>query len=183
MSLENKKIIVGITGGIALYKTCSLVRLFIREGASVRIIMTKTAEEMISPLTFQALSGFPVLGVSSLTGSPDALSHVNIGSWCDAFVIAPATANTLGKIANGIADNFLTSAVMALPVDKPLILAPSMNKNMWNNRFFQDNLRKLQKEKNYHIIAPEEGLLANRSKGKGRLPDIRKILEETKSSL
>ena len=183
MPLENKKIIMGVTGGIALYKSCSLVRLFIRKGASVRVIMTEAATQMVSPLTFQALSGFPVLGVSSLAGSSDALGHVNIGSWCDAFVIAPATANTLGKIANGIADNFLTSAVMALPSDKPLVLAPSMNKNMWSNVFVQNNLRKIQKVENYHIIAPEEGLLANRSEGKGRLADIRKIFEETRKLL
>ena len=183
MSLENKQIIIGVTGGIALYKTCSLVRLLMREGARVRVVMTEAAARMISPLTFQALSGSEVLGVEKFTNSADALSHVNLGLWGDAFIIAPATANTLGKIANGLADNFLTSAVMAFPATKPLILAPSMNKNMWNNPFVQDNLRKLERIKNYHIIAPEEGLLANRSKGKGRLPDIHKIFEETQKLL
>ena len=153
MSLKKKKIVVGITGGIAIYKVCSLVRLFIREGAEVRVIMTKAATEMISPLTFQALSGFEVFtDNSSQSILPNAISHIYLAEWGDAFVLAPATANTIGKIVNGLADNLLTSTIIAWPSEKPLIIAPSMNKHMWNNIFFQDNLQELKKAKNYYLV-------------------------------
>jgi phosphopantothenoylcysteine decarboxylase/phosphopantothenate--cysteine ligase len=183
-SLKEKKIIIGISGGIALYKVCSLVRAFIKEGASVRVVMSQAATQMITPMTFQALSGSPVLTddwESNFTQS--ALSHIELADWGEIFVLAPATANTIAKIAHGLADNCLTSTILAFSGEKALVIAPSMNKNMWSNPSVQENIEKLKKRNNYYLVGPEEGTLANKSQGMGRLAEINQIFEKTQSLL
>jgi phosphopantothenoylcysteine decarboxylase / phosphopantothenate---cysteine ligase len=181
--MKNKKILIGVTAGIAIYKICSLIRMFIKNGAEVRVIMTDSSTKLISPVVFQSLSGNAVYVDMYKPIKENAVDHINLANWCDIFVLAPASANTIGKIANGIADNLLTTTVMALPKNKPIIVAPAMNTNMWENEFFKKNMEIIKKANNYHIIDPETGLLAEGSRGKGVLADINKIFDKSKEVL
>ncbi len=181
--MKDKKIIIGISGGIAIYKVCSLVRLFIRNDIHVKIIMTKAATKLISPLTFQALTGSVVYTNMFKSITDESLKHISLADWCDIFILAPATANTIGKIANGIADNLLTTTVMALPKIKPVVFAPAMNKNMWEHSILQRNIKILNEIHNYHIIEPEIGLLAIGYEGKGKLANVSKIFDLSKELL
>lgn len=173
--LQEKNILLGVTGGIAAYKACYLVRELRRMGANVRVIMTRSATEFVTPLTFSTLSQNDVmtsLWPANTTSSTDlGVRHVNLGLWADAMVVAPASANTLAKLAHGIADNALTTTVLALRC--PLILAPSMDVDMWNHPTTQENLSKLR-ELGYFVIPPGEGYLASGLEGPGRLnePDV-----------
>ncbi len=184
-SLANKNITIGISGGIAIYKICSLARLFIREGAQVKIVMTKNATKLISPLVFQSLTQSPVYVsmFKALTPSSDALKHISLSKWTDVFVLAPATANTISKIASGIADNLLTTMILALPEKTPLVIVPAMNTNMWKNVFVQDNVKKLKKRKNCYIVGPIKGKLASGDKGEGRMVKIEEIFKAVKKVL
>lgn len=125
--LKNKNILIGVTGSIAIYKTLELIRLFIKSGANVRVIMSEEAKRFITPLTFEAISQNEVLHVESESWAND-LNHIHIGKWADIFVIAPISANTINKLANGVSDNLLTQSVLAF--NKPIIIAPSANTNM-----------------------------------------------------
>ena len=179
-NLKNKKIIIGVTGGVAIYKICSLIRLFLKNEAEVRVVMSENATKLISPSTFQALTHFPVYTSMFNPVSPNGLDHINLSEWGNVFILAPATANTISKIVNGIADNLLTTTVMALPEKTPLIIVPTMNVNMWKNIFVQENMKKIQKRKNCHIIEPETGVLASGKVGAGRMAKIEKIFNEVK---
>ncbi|MEE9288666.1 MAG: bifunctional phosphopantothenoylcysteine decarboxylase/phosphopantothenate--cysteine ligase CoaBC [Bacteroidota bacterium] len=189
--LQKKNIVVGVTGGIAAYKACYLVRELCRKGAVVRVIMTRSATEFVTPLTFSTLSQNEVivdLWPAGRSGSTDlGVRHVNIGVWADAAIIAPASANTMAKLACGIADNALTTTVLALRC--PLILAPSMDLDMWNHPTTQSNVSRL-KQLGYFVIPPGEGALASGLEGPGRLaePDtvieyLEKILQKTHRDL
>lgn len=172
--LENKNILIGITGGIAAYKICSLIRLFRKARANVRVVVTPNALNFVTKLTLQTLSSNEVY-VDNFEIDEYKPEHISLcGS--DIFVIAPASANTLSKIANGICDNLLLSTACAF--SKPILLAPAMNTNMWNNPFVQENLAKLQ-SKGYHILNPESGYLACGTNGIGRMVEIEDIFEET----
>ena len=138
--LENKTILIGITGGIAAYKICSLIRLYKKAGANVRVVMTPSALNFVTKLTLQTLSDNEVY-VENFEIEEYKPGHISLCDEADIMVIAPATANTISKIANGICDNLLTSTVCAF--SKPVIIAPAMNTNMWNNPFVQENLKKL----------------------------------------
>jgi len=129
--MKEKKILIGTTGGIAVYKICGLARLFVKEGFSVKVMMSEKAAEFISPNVFQAIVHFPVYVSGLPCRDENGLDHLNLAHWPDILVLAPATANTIGKIANGIADNLLTTVILALPETTPLIVAPSMNVSMW----------------------------------------------------
>jgi phosphopantothenoylcysteine decarboxylase/phosphopantothenate--cysteine ligase len=181
--LKNKKILIGVTGGIAIYKICALVRLFIKSGAQVKVVMTENATKFISPMTFQTLTGFSTYVSMFPPTDPNALDHINLARWADIFILAPATANTIGKIANGIGDNLLTTVILALPEKTPLIIAPAMNVNMWENIFTQENIKKLKKRKNCYIIGPTIGLLAEGIKAKGRMVEVEEIFEISKKIL
>jgi phosphopantothenoylcysteine decarboxylase/phosphopantothenate--cysteine ligase len=181
--LKNKKILIGVTGGIAIYKICALVRLFIKSGAQVKVVMTENATKFISPMTFQTLTGFPTYVSMFPPTDPNALDHINLARWADIFILAPATANTIGKIANGIGDNLLTTVILALPEKTPLIIAPAMNVNMWENIFIQENIKKLKKRENCYIIGPTIGLLAEGIKAKGRMVEVEEIFEISKKIL
>jgi len=173
--LKNKEIILGVSGGIAAYKSVELLRELTKRGANVHVVMTKNAQQFIAPLTFQALSGNPVLCdmFQLLMGS--RIGHVTLADNADLMVISPATANILGKIANGIADDFLSTMVMATTV--PVLFAPSMNVNMWESSFVQNNVEKL-KAHGYRFVGPIEGDLACGSVGKGKLADVEEIIEK-----
>ncbi len=173
--LQNREIIVGITGGIAAYKTAELVRTLTKKGASVHVVMTRNAMEFVTPLTFQTISGHPVTHemFQLLTGAK--IGHIALADIADQIVIAPATANIIGKIANGIADDFLSTMIMATTV--PVLFVPSMNTRMWENRIVQANIEKL-KENGYEFMEPASGDLACGWEGKGRLPTLEDIVEK-----
>jgi len=181
--MGNKKILIGITAGIASYKICSLVRMFIKNGDQVKVVMTDSATKFVSPLVFQSLSGNVVYKDMFEPVKENAVDHLNLADWCDVFILAPATANTIGKIVSGIADNLLTTVIMALPKEKPVIIAPAMNTNMWENVVVQKNIETIKTFKNYHIIDPGTGLLAEGKEGKGILADIGEIFDKTKEVL
>jgi phosphopantothenoylcysteine decarboxylase/phosphopantothenate--cysteine ligase len=176
-NIKNKKILIGITAGIAIYKICTLVRLFVRNGAQVKVIMTENATKLVSPTTFQALTGSPVYVSMFPPTDFNALDHINLANWADIFILVPATANTIGKIVNGIGDNLLTTVILALPQHIPLIVAPAMNVNMWENIFVQENIKKLKKRKNCYIIGPTTGILAEGIKGRGRMVEPEEIFK------
>lgn len=177
--LSDKTILVGITGGIAAYKICELIRKFKKAGANVKIICTPNSLNFVTKLTLQNLSQNEVY-VQEFDIKEWKPEHISLADEADIMVIAPATANTISKIAQGIADNLLTSVACAF--SKKMIIAPAMNVNMWNNQAVQENLRKLQ-SRGAEILEPENGFLACGYTGKGRLCSIDKIFDVTVEAL
>ncbi len=173
--LKGKEILLGISGGIAAYKSVLLLRKLTKEGANVNVIMTEHAKEFVGPLTFQTLSGNPVTSDLFTLFKSSEIGHVALADKADLLVIAPATANIIGKIAHGIGDDFLSTMVMATRV--PVLFAPSMNVNMYHSPVVQDNIKKLR-EFGYFFIDPVKGELACKVEGKGKLADVDDILEE-----
>lgn len=171
MTLTGKNILIGITGGIAAYKICELIRMFKKKNANIKVCATQSALEFVTPLTLETLSKEPVY-VQQFSNEDKKPEHIALCDWADVFLIAPASANTIGKIANGICDNLLTS--LACAFTKKIIMAPAMNTGMWNNKAVQKNIETL---KNYGVdfVEPEEGWLACGTSGQGRLADIKKI--------
>ncbi len=177
---KDKEIIIGITGSIAAYKAAELVRRLKEENSGVTVIMTEKATRFITPLTLETLSRSPVY-CSLFPGEKERdLTHISLAGKADLILIAPATANLIGKLASGIADDLLTTVVMA--ADTPVVVAPAMNARMYENPILQNNLKKL-KGVGYKIIEPEYGFLACGEKGKGRLADISTILQVVKDVL
>lgn len=177
-TLHKKKVIVGITGGIAAYKIPILVRQLRKQGAEVRIVMTDAAAKFVSPITLATLSGAEVL--KDIWPRDDAISvrfdtwHIGLGRWADIMIVAPATANTIAKLAHGFADNALTTIILALRC--PLIIAPAMDTDMWENIATRTNIATLR-ERGYMIIPPDEGELASGLVGPGRLPEMDRLEE------
>jgi len=178
--LKGKKIVLGITGGIAAYKAAELTRALVKEGAQVKVIMTKNATEFISPLTLQTLSNNIVYTEMYLPTEQYDMSHIALAEFADAFVIAPATGNIIGKLASGIADDLLSTTIMA--ADKPTLICPAMNDKMLANPIVQENINKLKKN-NYVIMKSGVGELACKTQGAGRLPEIPEIVEEIEKLL
>lgn len=177
--LSGKNVLIGITGGIAAYKICELIRMYKRNGANVRVICTPNALNFVTKLTLQNLSQNEV-GVEEFEIPDYKPEHISYADEADVMVIAPATANTISKIANGICDNLLTSIVCAFK--KSVIIAPAMNCNMWENPIIQENLKKL-KAVGYQICEPESGYLACGYNGVGRLCTLEKIFDKTVEAL
>lgn len=173
--LKGKKILIGITGGIAAYKICELIRMYKRQNAEVTVIATPNALKFVTVLTLQTLSQNPVYVEQYEFGNYKP-EHISLSDWADIFVIAPASANTIGKIANGISDNLLTSVASAF--GKKFIIAPAMNCGMWDNPLVQKNISTL-KDLDYEIVEPEVGYLACGATGKGRLCILEKIFDKT----
>jgi len=173
--LQDKTVLIGITGGIAAYKICELIRLYKRQGADVKVIATKNALEFVTKLTLQTLSQNPVY-IEQFDVEDFKPEHISLADDADIFVIAPASANTISKLATGICDNLLTSVACAFK--KPIILAPAMNCNMWENKIVQSNIDKL-KELGYYLLEPEDGFLACGYNGSGRLCSIEKIFDKS----
>jgi len=178
--IKEKNIIVGVTGGIAAYKSCELVRGLIKKDASVQVVMTKNATEFITPLTLQTLSGNKVAINTFDLEWESEIGHITLADNADLIVIAPATANFIGKLASGIADSLLSTIVLATKA--PIVLCPAMNVNMYENPAVQENIAKLR-ERGFIIMEPEEGNLACGWEGKGRLPEIEIILGEIERTL
>ena len=168
-----KRVVVGITGGIASYKMANICSKLVQKGYEVRVMMTRSAAEFITPLTFQSLTSQRVM--IDMFDHPEAgVSHIEWADWGDCMLIAPATANILGKVRNGIADDFVSTMIMAAAV--PVIFAPAMNSNMYANPIVQDNINTL-KRLGYHFVDPEAGYLACGYMGQGRLANDHMLLE------
>lgn len=175
--IAGKNIILGITGGIAAYKSASLVRLLVKAGAQVQVIMTPNAREFIAPLTLSTLSGKPVITEFFTANTGQWNSHVDLGLWADAMVVAPATASTIAKMAHGVADNMLVTTYLSAKA--PVFVAPAMDLDMFKHPTTQHNLDLLRSYGN-HIIEPAAGELASHLIGKGRMEEpenIFKVLE------
>lgn len=170
-----KKILLGVTGGIAAYKAADLINLFRKEGADVKVVMTKSAMEFVTPLTFQALTENPVY--FDMFGVDKGIKHVSLAKWADVLVIAPVTANIIGKIAGGIADDLLTTTVISLPDAVRKFIAPAMNTNIWRNKILQRNVKILQ-ENNFVVIPPRTARLACGDYGEGALAKVEDIVKE-----
>jgi phosphopantothenoylcysteine decarboxylase/phosphopantothenate--cysteine ligase len=173
-------IAVGVTGGIAAYKTAELVRLLVKDGANVKVIMTKNAQQFITPVTLGTVSNNPVYTDTFQVTEEGEIAHISIGQWADILVIVPATANIIGKISSGIADDLLTSTITA--AKKPVLICPAMNTNMYTNPFVDANLRKLSSF-GFLIMEPDIGGLACKTEGPGRLPPVEDIVEEIRGIL
>ncbi len=172
---DRSTILVGVTGGIAAYKSAEIVRSLVREGLNVHVVMTRNATEFITPLTLQVLSGNSVWTETFHLTQEQEIGHISLVDRANLFLIAPATANVLGKVAAGVADDLLTTMVCAA-TRIPVLFAPSMNVNMYQNPITQENINRL-KRLGYGFIAPEEGELACGYQGVGRLADPESIVE------
>lgn len=175
--LTGKKILIGITGSIAAYKIPLLVRLLKKEGAEVQVVMTDAAKDFVTPLTLSTLSGLPVLSKGFDTETGKWNSHVELGLWADLFVIAPASANTIAKMATGIADNYLLT--VCLSAKCPIMFAPAMDLDMYKHQATQENIRTLI-SRGYRFIAPSSGELASGLCGEGRMEEPQEIFNRIK---
>ena len=168
MTRINKHILLGISGGIAAYKSAELVRLLRKAGAEVRVVMTQAATQFIVPLTFQALSGYPVATELLDTDTENAMGHITLARWADVFIIAPATANIIAKCSHGLADDLLSTLYLAATC--PVYIAPAMNQAMWSKAVVQENIQKLKRH-GVHVIGPEAGDQACGETGLGRMAE------------
>ena len=173
--LNGKRILLGVTGGIAAYKAAELIRLLSKEGVDVRVVMTNSGTEFISPLTLQALSGNPVHTSMWDQSISNGMPHIELSRDCDLVLVAPATADFMAKLATGRADDLLTTLCLAR--DSPLILAPAMNKQMWENSSTQRNLDTLQQD-GVHFVGPDSGIQACGEQGVGRMTEPELITNE-----
>lgn len=178
--LKGKHIVLGVTGGIAAYKACELTSRLHKAGADVHVIMTKNACEFVGIQTFETLSGNPVCKDTFNREQPWEVGHVSLAKQADLFVIAPATANIIGKMASGIADDMLSTTVMA--TSAPVLLAPAMNTGMWMNAATQSNVQ-LLKSRGVHFVGPAGGYLACGDNGTGRMSEAAEIFERISEML
>lgn len=179
-SLSEKKILVGVTGGIAAYKTAELIRLLKAEKAAVRVVMTHSAKSFVGPLTFQALTGHPVHSELLEVDEESAMGHIQFARWADCILVAPATADFIAKIRVGLADDLLSALCLATEV--PLVIAPAMNRAMWSNPATVENVRVLG-ERGIHQLHPEKGLQACGEEGVGRMAEPSTICQAVQSLL
>ena len=175
MMLKNKKISLYISGGIAAYKMANFARSLIKAGAEVRVAMTDAAQAFITPLTLQVLTKHEVMSDVLVENDPQSVAHIEFAQWGDYSILAPATANSIAKLAQGIADNFVSTALLATP--RPVFVVPAMNDQMYDHPAHQRNLALLQ-EDGHHVMEPDYGFLAEGYEAKGRLPDDAAIIEE-----
>jgi phosphopantothenoylcysteine decarboxylase/phosphopantothenate--cysteine ligase len=182
MSLAGKKIVLGVTGGIAAYKSCELVRELKRQGFSVRVAMTPAATQFVSPLSFATLSGSPVVTDLFLPGSHADIEHIDLSRWAECIVVCPATANTIAALAHGFADDPVSATIRAGRV--PVVICPAMNTAMWEDPLVQRNVL-LLKETGYQFVEPGYGAMATASEGEGwgRLAELEQIISEVRAAL
>ncbi len=178
--LKGKKIVLGITGSIAAYKACYVIRLLVKAGAEVQVVITPAGREFITPITLSALTQKPVITDFFAQRDGTWHSHVALGLWADAMLVAPCTASTLGKMAGGIADNMLITTYLSMKA--PVFIAPAMDLDMYQHPTTQHNLERLRAFGN-HIIEPQSGFLASGLEGKGRMEEPEKIVEYLDSAL
>jgi len=178
--MQNKNIVLGVCGGIAAYKSVELLRLLVKQGANVRTVMTRNAQEFVGPVTFEALSKQAVCADLFEKSADASIRHIEWAEEADAVVIAPATANIIGKLANGLADDALSTFMMA--VTCPVVICPSMNTNMYASKAVQRNLKRL-KDDGHFVLEPEAGELACGATGPGRLPEPEDIMDRLRYCL
>jgi phosphopantothenoylcysteine decarboxylase/phosphopantothenate--cysteine ligase len=174
-SLRGRRIALGIGGGIAAYKACDLTRELRRAGAHVRVAMTNAAQQFVTALTLQSLSGEPVFTDPFDPAQDSAFGHLHLGRWADLFIVAPATADLIGRIRMGLGNDAVTTALLAFR--GPVLLAPAMNTAMWDNARTQENVRALLSEPRFRVVGPDVGPLADGDVGAGRLAELPKIVE------
>lgn len=177
----SKNILLGVTAGAAVYKSCSLVRMFVKAGFKVKTVMTPNSVKLISPVLFESLSQDKAYTDMFSPDREYSLKHISLSKWADTVLIAPASANTIGKLANGICDNLLTTLILALPDSVPVFIAPAMNTNMWKSPLVRVNIDKLSSLPNYKVILPEKGMLASGDEGEGALASLENIFKEVTS--
>ena len=175
--LSGKHILLGISGGIAAYKIPELIRSLVKAGAEVRVATTKNALQFVTELTLQTVSGSRVYSDVFAAINEHATEHISLPEWCDALLVAPATANVLAKMAAGIADDALTTTIASCVARKPVIVAPAMNDKMWENPATQQAIATIRRWENVRVLEPEEGPLACGTCGKGRMPET-EVLQE-----
>ena len=175
MRLDGKTVVVGVSGGIACYKACEVVRLLVAAGARVRVVMTAAAQRFVTPLTFQTLAGQPVATDTFDLTQESEIGHIRLADEADAIAIAPATANVIAKLATGLADDLLTTVLLVARA--PVVLAPAMNVHMWEHPTVQENLARLV-ARGAHVVGPTSGWLACGYEGTGRLAEPDDIVEE-----
>ncbi|WP_432800175.1 flavoprotein [Poriferisphaera sp. WC338] len=182
--LAGKRVLVALTGGIACYKVCTLVSRLVQNDADVRVMMTEAATKFVGPMTFQSLSGNPVMTSLWDTGeNPDA-EHIGLARWCDLVVMAPASANSIAKMVHGIADSFVSTVMLAVPKETPMVIAPAMNADMWENAATQRNMSLLKElYPQVRLVGPEEGWQACRAVGYGRMSEPEDIVATCLSTL
>jgi len=180
---RDRRVLLAVTGGIAGYKAASLTSMLVQQGAQVRVAMTEAATHFMGPLTFQSLSGQPV--VTSVFHSDDhhESQHVGIARWCHLMIIAPASADIIAKLAAGICDDVVSLSACALPRSTAVLLAPSMNADMWANPIVGRNLSTIQETLGYHTVGPEKGWQACRTEGAGRMSEPASILAAAQNLL
>ena len=181
--LQGKKILIGISGGIAAYKIPELIRALVKEGAEVRVTTTRHALEFVTELTLQTVSGHPVYSDVFAAINAHATEHISLPEWADAMIVAPATANVLAKMAAGIADDALTTTICSCVARKPVIVAPAMNDKMWENPATQQAVRTIRSWPNIRVIEPVEGPLACGTCGKGRMSEPDELMEALEYAL
>lgn len=175
--LKGKHILVGISGGIAAYKIPELIRLLVKAGAEVRVATTKNALEFVTELTLQTVSGSRVYSDVFAAINEHSTEHISLPDWCDAMIVAPATANVIGKMAAGIADDALTTTICSCTARKPIVVAPAMNDKMWESPATQYAIETIKSWNNVTVIEPACGPLACGTEGKGRMPEV-EVLQE-----
>jgi phosphopantothenoylcysteine decarboxylase/phosphopantothenate--cysteine ligase len=175
MILKDRSIVLGVTGGIAAYKAAALCSHLVKAGAVVDVILTDAAREFVAPLTFQALTHRPAVTDMFTLLAETEIGHVSLARRADLLIIAPATANTIAKLAAGLADNLLTTT--ALATEAPILLAPAMESHMWTNPLTQANVARLREVRDVTIVGPEEGRLASGASGVGRMAEPEQILD------
>jgi phosphopantothenoylcysteine decarboxylase/phosphopantothenate--cysteine ligase len=181
--LSGRSLLVAVCGGIAAYKTCTVVSRLAQAGAEVSVLMTEAATKLVGPATFQSLSGRPV--VTSIWEPIDAwdAQHIALARRAQLLLIAPATANTIAKLAHGICDNAVTTIACALPQATPVLLAPAMNAEMWNSPITQANVRTLSETLGWQLVGPESGWQACRTSGIGRMSEAEAIVRRVREIL
>ena len=172
---KKKKLVIGVTGSIAAFKTAELVSQLSRKNFQVTVVMTKAAQKFIRPLTFQALSNRPVIIDLFSSKKNWDINHISLAEQANLIIIAPASANIIGKIAGGMADDFLSTLIIS--ASSPVLICPAMNGKMYKNSLVQENIKKLKKA-GFRFLGPEKGRLACGDEGLGRLVEIRKIILE-----
>lgn len=177
--LNSKRVLVAVTGGIACYKSAALVSKLVQAGADVRVIMTDAAMKFVGPITFQSLTGKPVVTSMWQADDQPESQHVGFARWCDLMLIAPASADMIAKLAAGLCDDVVSLTACALPRATPMLLAPAMNADMWASPIVQRNMQTLADLLGVHVVGPEQGWQACRTQGAGRMSEPEAILEAT----
>ena len=178
---RDKTVLLGVSGGIAAYRSCELARLLVKDGARVQVVMTEAAAELVGPLTFQALTGRPVEVGRGGKLAASGMAHIDLGRDSQLIIIAPATGNTLAKLAHGLADNLLTSSVLASTC--PVLLAPAMNTRMWKNELTRRNMKILSSLKRFQVVGPASGQLACGEEGTGRMSEPAELFQASRCLL